>query len=160
MKIVELKTTLFEFELDRVMGDANSPRARTKSGSCLVELITDEGLVGISIGGGNSIAQIKSLFEGILVGSDPKAVYSIWKKMVDRFFKGGHDGIANDAITALDVAMWDLRSPGAAAEMRTEPHREFRAAEPRCGRGRIEHPPYTRGCDLIVIVGCGHGRID
>ena len=78
MKIVELKTTLFEFELDRVMGDANSPRGRTKSGSCLVELITDEGLVGISIGGGNSIAQIKSLFEGILVGSDPKAVYSIW----------------------------------------------------------------------------------
>ena len=62
MKIVELKTTLFEFELDRVMGDANSPRGRTKSGSCLVELITDEGLVGISIGGGNSIAQIRSLF--------------------------------------------------------------------------------------------------
>ena len=110
MKIVELKTTLFEFELDRVMGDANSPRGRTKSGSCLVELITDEGLVGISIGGGNSITQIRSLFEGIIIGSDPKAVYSIWKKMVDRFFKGGHDGIANDAISALDVAMWDLRS--------------------------------------------------
>ena len=92
------------------MGDANSPRGRTKSGSCLVELITDEGLVGISIGGGNAITQIRSLFEGIIVGSDPKAVYSIWKRMVDRFFKGGHDGIANDAITALDVAMWDLRS--------------------------------------------------
>jgi len=71
MKIIELKTTLFEFELDRVMGDANSPRGRTKSASCLVELITDEGLIGLSIGGGNSIPQIQSLFEGIIKGNDP-----------------------------------------------------------------------------------------
>ena len=49
MKIIELKTTLFEFQLDRVMGDANSPRGRTKSASCLIELITDEGIKGISI---------------------------------------------------------------------------------------------------------------
>ncbi len=110
MKIIELKTTLFEFELDRVMGDANSPRGRTKSASCLVELITDEGLIGLSIGGGNSIPQIQSLFEGIIKGNDPKSVYSLWKKMVEKFFKGGHDGIANDAISVLDVALWDLKS--------------------------------------------------
>ena len=110
MKIIELKTTLFEFSLDRVMGDANSPRGRTKSGSCLVELITDEGLVGISIGGGNSIPQINLLFEAILKGNDPKTRFGIWKKMVEKFFKGGHDGIANDAISILDVALWDLKA--------------------------------------------------
>jgi len=110
MKIIELKTTLFEFELDRVMGDANSPRGRTRSASCLVELITDEGLIGLSIGGGNSIPQIQSLFEGIIKGSDPRSVFSLWKKMVEKFFKGGHDGLANDAISVLDVALWDLKS--------------------------------------------------
>lgn len=110
MKIIELKTTLFEFELDRVMGDANSPRGRTRSASCLVELITDEGLIGLSIGGGNSIPQIQSLFEGIIKDSDPSSVFSLWKKMVEKFFKGGHDGLANDAISVLDVALWDLKS--------------------------------------------------
>jgi len=110
MKITELKTTLFEYSLDRTMGDANSPRGRKKAGNCLVEVLTDEGLSGISLGGSGSIPQIKMLFEGILLGEDPRAVKSLWKKMVDRFFKGGHDGIANDAISVLDVALWDLKS--------------------------------------------------
>jgi L-alanine-DL-glutamate epimerase-like enolase superfamily enzyme len=30
--------------------------------------------------------------------------------MVDRAFKGGHDGLVNDAIGALDIALWDIKS--------------------------------------------------
>ena len=30
--------------------------------------------------------------------------------MVEKYFKGGHDGIANDAISAIDVALWDLKA--------------------------------------------------
>ena len=48
--------------------------------------------------------------------------------------------------------MWDLRSPGATAEMRTEPHREFRVSEPGYWRDRAGHLPYTRGCVVAVIV--------
>ena len=30
--------------------------------------------------------------------------------MVNKHFKGGHDGIANDAISTLDIALWDLKA--------------------------------------------------
>ena len=63
MKIKKLKTTLIEYNLDRIMGDANSPMGRKKASSCVVEIITDEGLRGISLGGQNSIPQINSIFE-------------------------------------------------------------------------------------------------
>ena len=110
MKIKKLKTTLIEYNLDRIMGDANSPMGRKKASSCVVEIITDEGLRGISLGGQNSIPQINSIFEEILINNDPKAVMSTWKKMIEKFFKGGHDGIANDAISVVDVALWDLKA--------------------------------------------------
>ena len=41
MKIKKLKTTLIEYNLDRIMGDANSPMGRKKATSCVVEIITD-----------------------------------------------------------------------------------------------------------------------
>ena len=110
MKIKKLKTTLIEYNLDRIMGDANSPMGRKKASSCVVEIITDEGLRGISLGGQNSIPQINSIFEEILINNDPKAVMSTWKKMIEKFFKGGHDGIANEAISVVDVALWDLKA--------------------------------------------------
>ena len=110
MKITKLETTLFEYKLDRSMGDANSPMGRKRASGCILELTTDEGISGISIGGQNSLPQINSIFDGILLDNDPKAIFSIWKRMVDKYFKGGHDGIANDAIAALDVALWDLKA--------------------------------------------------
>ena len=110
MKIIGLKTTLFEHKLPRTMGDANSPKGRNKAGGCLIEISTDEGITGISMGGAGAIPQINLLYENILKGADPRNVSGLWKKMVERFFKGGHDGIANDAISVLDVALWDLKS--------------------------------------------------
>ena len=32
--------------------------------------------------------------------------------MVDKHFKGGHDGLINDAISTLDMALWDLKANG------------------------------------------------
>jgi len=110
MKITKLETTLFEYKLDRSMGDANSPMGRKRASGCILELTTDEGISGISIGGQNSLPQINSIFDGILLNNDPKAIFSIWKRMVEKYFKGGHDGIANDAIAAIDVALWDLKA--------------------------------------------------
>ena len=48
--------------------------------------------------------------------------------------------------------MWGLGPLGAAAQMRTEPHREFRASEPRCGLSRIEHSPLAGECVAVFIV--------
>ncbi len=110
MKITGVTTTLYELPLDRRMGDANSPSGRVRGGGCVVELSTDEGLTGVAIGGGSARPQIHSLVDEILLGVDPRHVKGLWQRMVDRHFKGGHDGLVNDAISVLDVALWDLKA--------------------------------------------------
>jgi L-alanine-DL-glutamate epimerase-like enolase superfamily enzyme len=110
MKITGYAITLYEFPLDRRMGDANSPSGRIRGSSNVLELFTDEGITGVSFGGGGAGRQIKSMVDGMLMGEDPRHVTGLWKRMVDRAFKAGHDGVVNDAISVLDVALWDLKA--------------------------------------------------
>jgi L-alanine-DL-glutamate epimerase-like enolase superfamily enzyme len=76
----------------------------------VVELTTDKGLTGVSMGGAGARNQIHSLTEEVLAGEDPRGVKGLWFKMVSKVFKGGHQGIVNDAIGALDIALWDLKA--------------------------------------------------
>ena len=70
-------------------------------------LETDEGVSGISFGGGAMVSQI---VEHVLLGEDPRGVRGLWNRMVDYVFKGGHRGEAAAAVSALDIALWDLKA--------------------------------------------------
>lgn len=110
MKITGMESALYAFGLDRRMGDANSPSGRIRGSGCIVELHTDAGLTGIGLGGGGVRPQMQSMVDQLLVGQDPRRVQGLWKRMVDKHFKGGHDGLVNDAIATLDMAIWDLKA--------------------------------------------------
>ena len=110
MKITGMESALYAFGLDRRMGDANSPSGRVRGSGCIVELHTDAGLTGIGLGGGGVRPQMQSMVDQLLVGQDPRRVQGLWKRMVDKHFKGGHDGLVNDAIATLDMAIWDLKA--------------------------------------------------
>ena len=110
MKITGMESTLYAFGLERRMGDANSPSGRVRGSGCIVELHTDAGLTGIGLGGGGVRPQMQSMVDQLLVGQDPRRVQGLWKRMVDKHFKGGHDGLVNDAIATLDMAIWDLKA--------------------------------------------------
>jgi L-alanine-DL-glutamate epimerase-like enolase superfamily enzyme len=110
MKITGVRTLLYEFELSRPIGDANSPQGRHRSAQLAVFVDTDEGLTGVSLGSYAAREQIHSLAQSLLVGHDPRGVRGLWKKMVDAVFKGGNRGIAGDALATLDVALWDLKA--------------------------------------------------
>ena len=110
MKITGVSTTLYRHNMARRMGDANSPMGRMRGSGSVLELHTDTELTGIALGGGNVKPIIESLVDGILMGQDPRRVTGLWQRMVDKHFKGGHDGLANDAISVLDIALWDLKA--------------------------------------------------
>ncbi len=110
MKIIGVKTTIYETDMTRPMGDANSPAGRARAGGLTVEVTTDEGVTGVAAGGTSARAMVHSMYDGILSGQDPRRVTGLWQKMVDKAFKGGHDGLVNDAISALDVALWDVKA--------------------------------------------------
>lgn len=109
MKITGLRTKTYQFDLKRPLGDANFPEGRKKWAGMAVFVDTDEGLTGVALGSPAAEASMRSLFS-LLVGEDPRGVVGLWKRMVDRVFKGGNRGIVNDALSALDVALWDLKA--------------------------------------------------
>ena len=110
MKIIGLKTHLYETKNNRVVGDANSPAGRRLQSGLLIEIETDEGLTGYSSAGAGAKLQIESMFNRALKGKDPRNVTGITKQMIDYAFKGGHGGIVNEAIACLDIGLWDLKA--------------------------------------------------
>jgi L-alanine-DL-glutamate epimerase-like enolase superfamily enzyme len=110
MKITGVRTKPFMMQLDRPIGDANDPVGRDWLASLAVYLETDGGVTGIALGSPSARSQIHSLVEELLVGRDPRGVRGLWKKMVDVAFKGGNRGIVSNAISTLDVALWDTKA--------------------------------------------------
>jgi L-alanine-DL-glutamate epimerase-like enolase superfamily enzyme len=84
---------------------------------CLVKITTDDGLVGW----GESITQFKEanapvaalingLAEDFLIGKDPLNNIAIWRSLKERaWWYGYRGGIASYAISAIDIALWDLK---------------------------------------------------
>ncbi|MBA2254500.1 MAG: mandelate racemase/muconate lactonizing enzyme family protein [Chloroflexi bacterium] len=83
---------------------------------CLARITTDDGLVGW----GESITQFpeanfatKAIIEGMaarVVGKDPVQTEAIWASLKDQAWWYGYGGgIASYAISAIDMALWDLK---------------------------------------------------
>ncbi len=110
MKITGVRTMQYEIALSWPIGDANSPTGRSHSAQVAVFVETDEGLTGVSLGSPSARGHIHSMVKDLLVGRDPRGVRGLWKVMVDFAFKGGNRGIIGDAISAIDIALWDLKA--------------------------------------------------
>lgn len=139
MKITGVRTRLYQFELARPLGDANLPRGSNRAAGLAIFLDTDAGVTGVMTGNPGARALIHSLVDEVLVGEDPRGVRGLWKKMIDRAFKGGNRGLIGDAIANLDCALWDLK-----AKINGEPlWRTLGASTPRV-------KAYASGIDLCL----------
>jgi L-alanine-DL-glutamate epimerase-like enolase superfamily enzyme len=110
MKITGVRTRLYEFRAARKLADANYPPGSDLSAGLAIFLDTDEGVSGVMSGNPGSRGMVHSLVEELLVGQDPRGVRGLWKRMVDSAFKGGNRGLVTSAISALDIALWDLKA--------------------------------------------------
>jgi len=107
MKITGFRAQPYQIKLHRPIGDANCPEGGQFMPGQALFLDTDQGVSGISFGGGALVSQI---VEHVLLGEDPRGVRGLWNRMVDYVFKGGHRGEAAAAVSALDIALWDLKA--------------------------------------------------
>jgi L-rhamnonate dehydratase len=75
----------------------------------LVRIETDEGLIGI---GGTAPAPARMIIEDhlahLLLGEDPAAVERLWDQMYRASVPYGRKGLPIMAISAIDIALWDL----------------------------------------------------
>ena len=110
MKITGVRTKLYRFEMNRPLGDANSPAGWSQTTNLAVFIDTDEGISGVTLASAAARGYIHAFVENLLLGYDPRGVRGLWQRMVDRVFKGNNRGLVNDALSAIDVALWDLKA--------------------------------------------------
>jgi L-rhamnonate dehydratase len=125
MKITEVRTRVVEWEgavvalpphfctnpMDLVaFGDASMGNFAFH-GWVLVEIFTDTGLVGL----GNAALSprvtktlIDTYLKPLLIGADPWDTEYLWQQMYRRTIAFGRKGVAMTAISAVDIALWDL----------------------------------------------------
>src|SRR5690349_10693981 len=125
MKITEIRTRVVEWRGKTVplpphfctnpmdvlaLSDA-SMKTFTFHGWLVVEIFTDNGLVGI----GNAALSphvtkqtIDLYLAPLLIGADPWDIEQLWQHMYRRTMAFGRKGIAMVAISAVDIALWDL----------------------------------------------------
>jgi L-rhamnonate dehydratase len=125
MKIKRVRTRVFEWKGDVVPPQAhfctNASDLLFERGDAMgsfrfhgwlvVEVETDNGLVGI---GNAALAPrltkqaIDLYYAPLLIGEDPFDNEYLWQKMYRRTLAWGRKGIGMTAISALDIALWDL----------------------------------------------------
>jgi L-alanine-DL-glutamate epimerase-like enolase superfamily enzyme len=110
MKITAVRTRLYEFDLARPISDANDSTGRSHVTNLAVFIDTDAGVTGMALTSPAARSHIHAMVNDLLLGRDPRGVKGLWKKMVDAVFKANNRGIVNAALSAIDVALWDLKA--------------------------------------------------
>lgn len=83
----------------------------TTRNTCLVEIETDDGVVGWGeCYGPSAVARafIESQLAGQIIGRDPFDVEVIWEHLYNRIKDYGQTGMAIAAISGIDIALWDI----------------------------------------------------
>ncbi len=125
MKITEVRTRVVQWEgktvplpphfctnpMDLVTFREASMGNFAFHGWVLVEIFTDSGLVGLGNAALSPVVTkscIDTYLRPLLVGADPWDVEYLWQQMYRRTMAFGRKGVAMTAISAVDIALWDI----------------------------------------------------
>ena len=106
MKITGYRCVTSYHDWGRPIGDVNGFIESGITEVPIVILETDEGVTGIGTGSHQDIARIFPALEG----QDPRAVSTLYDRMLARVFKAGHAGATFSGIGTLDMAIWDIKA--------------------------------------------------
>lgn len=90
----------------RPVGDVNGIVAGGVTEVPIVLVETDGGMTGVGLGAHPDIERVFPALDG----QDPRAVTSLYDRMLSFVFKSGHQGATFGTIGALDMALWDLKA--------------------------------------------------
>jgi D-galactarolactone cycloisomerase len=98
-----------------LMADLAEPFAYSQAwyrrrGAMLVEVVTEDGIVGWgeAFGPPELTAPICAWLAPLLVGQDAMSREALWQSMYNRLRDHGQRGLVVEAISALDIALWDI----------------------------------------------------
>jgi L-alanine-DL-glutamate epimerase-like enolase superfamily enzyme len=109
MKITGYRCLRSFHDWGRPVGDVNGYVASGVTETAIVAVETDAGITGYGTG---SIQDVERLFPAI-DGQDPRAVSTLYDRMLARVFKAGHGGATFGGLGTLDMALWDIKAKDA-----------------------------------------------
>ncbi|OZC89126.1 enolase [Rhodococcus sp. 06-412-2C] len=118
-RIVEVTLSSIVLPLKNPISDAKVLTGRQKAMTEVVflfaEIRTEQGHEGIGFGyskraGGPAQFAHAQEIAPVLIGEDPNDIGKIWTKLVWAGASVGRSGVATQAIAAIDIALWDLKS--------------------------------------------------
>ncbi|HFD16629.1 MAG TPA: mandelate racemase/muconate lactonizing enzyme family protein [Rhodospirillales bacterium] len=113
MKIREIRCYVLEAKLDRPFGWSLAVTDRRSA--LVVEVTTDEGISGFGecYGPPSANAAVVALYGELLRGRDPLATEAIWQELYNALRDHGQRGLAVQALSGIDIALWDIRGKAA-----------------------------------------------
>ena len=115
IKITDVTTTLLHNPEGFAVQDATIPPLKegAKGSTALfVHIKTDAGFEGLGTCAGLKATRsvIEDNLKDLLIGQDPFAIEKLWNDMFWRVRGYGRKGIAFQALSAVDIALWDLKA--------------------------------------------------
>lgn len=82
-----------------------------RRGAMLVEITTEDGITGWgeAFGPAQLTAPIVEFYAPLLLGRDAMATEAIWQDLYNRLRDHGQKGLPIEALSAVDIALWDIR---------------------------------------------------
>ena len=114
MRISEVRTHHLRAQLDEPF--RFSQFTYTAREAMLVEIRTDDGLTGWGEAYGPaplSKAAVEKFFAPMILGRDPRDVEAIWAFLYARSVDYGQKGVMLAGISAIDIALWDIKAQAA-----------------------------------------------
>ena len=114
MKITDIQSAYYRIPLPAVLSDSTHGDI-SHFELVVVKLSTDQDLTGVGYtytvgaGGGAIQSLIRRDLAPLLAGSDARCIEALWERMWWGLHYVGRGGIAVFAISAIDIALWDLR---------------------------------------------------
>lgn len=112
MKIIKVVSYVLQYDLPQELG--YSQQYYSKRTTHLVEVITDEGLIGWGecFGPGNvAIANkviVEKVIQPLILGKNPLNREMIWHEVYNLLRDHGQKGMLLQALSGVDIALWDL----------------------------------------------------
>jgi len=114
MKIKDLNTAHYRIPLPTVLSDSTHGEI-SHFELVTVRLVDDDGVEGVgytyTVGSGGAAIQslVKQDLASLLTGSDPGRIEALWDSMWWKLHYVGRGGLAAFAISAVDIALWDMK---------------------------------------------------
>ena len=88
-----------------------------KMTAAVVEITTGEGIVGLGVAGGGKGSAVRAVVEDhfacLLANRDPSEIELLWDQMYRASVMYGRRGVVIEAISAVDLALWDIAGQAA-----------------------------------------------